>query len=91
MSRVCEFCGKRTRVGNRLARRGLAKAKGGVGIKTTGINKRKFKPNVQRVRAEIDGTVKRVKICTRCLKTGKVQKPKARPKFTAAAAAEAGA
>ena len=91
MSRVCEFCGKRTRVGNRLARRGLAKAKGGVGIKTTGINKRKFKPNIQRVRAEIDGTVKRVKICTRCLKTSKVKKPTVRPKFTAAAAAEAGA
>ncbi len=80
MSRVCEFCGKRTRVGNRLARRGLAKAKGGVGIKTTGINKRKFKPNIQRVRAQIGGSVKRVKICTRCLKSGKIKKPVVRPR-----------
>ncbi|RME76266.1 MAG: 50S ribosomal protein L28 [Planctomycetota bacterium] len=78
MSRECEFCGKRTRVGNRLARRGLAKAKGGVGIKTTGINKRKFKPNIQRVRAEINGSVRRVKICTRCLKSGKIRKPRIR-------------
>ena len=74
MSRVCEFCGKRTRVGNRLARRGLAKAKGGVGIKTTGVTKRKFKPNVQRVRAFVNGTVKRVKVCTRCLRSNRVEK-----------------
>lgn len=85
MSRVCEYCSKRTRVGNKLARRGLAKAKGGVGIKTTGINKRKFKPNIQRVRAEIGGSVRRVKVCTKCMRSGVVSKPRKRTRSTAAA------
>lgn len=47
MSRVCQVTGRRTRVGNSIARRGLAKAKGGVGIKTTGIKRRRFRPNMQ--------------------------------------------
>ena len=75
MSRVCEFCGKRTRVGHTVARRGLAKSKGGVGVKTTGITKRKFKPNIQSVRAVIDGETRRVKICTACIRSGKITKP----------------
>ncbi len=75
MPRVCEFCGKRTRVGNNVTRRGLAKAKGGVGRRVTGRTKRKFEPNLQKVRALIDGQAKRVRICTRCLKSGKIVKP----------------
>ena len=73
--RVCEFCGKRTRVGNNVTRRGLAKAKGGVGRRVTGRTKRKFEPNLQKVRALINGQVRRVRICTRCLKSGKIVKP----------------
>lgn len=46
MSRVCQVSGRRTRFGNKIARRGLAKAKGGVGIKTTGITPRTFQPNL---------------------------------------------
>jgi large subunit ribosomal protein L28 len=61
MARVCEFCGKRTEVGNKITRRGLAKAKGGVGRRVTGKTKRKFQPNLQRVRADMDGTVRRVR------------------------------
>ena len=75
MSRVCEFCGKKTQFGNQVTRRGLAKAKGGVGIKTTGVTKRKFKPNIQKMRAQVGGSTVRVRICTRCLKTGLVKKP----------------
>ncbi len=75
MSRVCEFCGRHTQFGQHLTRRGLAKAKGGVGIKTTGVTKRPFKPNVQKLRAEVDGRTVRVRICARCLKTGVVKKP----------------
>ena len=75
MARVCEFCSKGTRAGGSIARRGLPKKKGGVGLNITGRSKRKFKPNVQRVRALVDGEVKRVKICTRCLKSGKIVKP----------------
>ena len=48
---------------------------GGVGLNITGRSKRKFKPNIQRVRALIDGETRRVKICTRCLKSGVIQKP----------------
>lgn len=75
MSRICEFCGKKTQFGQQLTRRGLAKAKGGVGIKTTGVTKRPFKANIQKLRAEVNGRATRVKICTRCLKTGLVKKP----------------
>ena len=57
MSRVCYFTGRRTRTGNSIARRGKAKYLGGVGIKTTGVTKRKFKPNIQKVRAVIDGKI----------------------------------
>ena len=75
MSRVCEFCDKSTQSGGTIARRGLPKKAGGVGLRITGRTKRTFKPNIQRVRAVVDGTVKRVKICTRCLKSGKIKKP----------------
>jgi len=75
MARVCEICGKRTRSGGHIARRGLPKKKGGVGLRTTGHTLRKFKPNIQRVRALVDGVATRVKICTRCLKSGKIVKP----------------
>lgn len=47
MSRVCQVTGRKTTVGNHYTRRGLAKAKGGVGKKTTGIARRKFKVNLQ--------------------------------------------
>ncbi len=75
MSRKCEICGKSTAVGNQITTRGKAKYLGGIGIRITGVTKRKFKPNIQRVRAEINGVVRRVKVCTRCLKSGKVKKP----------------
>ncbi len=75
MSRVCEICGKHTSAGRSIARRGMAKKKGGVGLKTTGISRRKFKPNVQSVRAVIDGEVRRMKVCTNCIRSGKIQKP----------------
>jgi large subunit ribosomal protein L28 len=75
MARVCEFCEKRTESGKQIARRGLPKKKGGIGLRITGHKFRKFKPNVQRVSAVIDGAVTRVKICTRCLKAGKIVKP----------------
>lgn len=74
MSQICLICGKKTQVGNQIERRGLAKWKGGVGRKITGKTKRKFKINLQRVRAKIDGTVKRIRVCTRCISAGKVTK-----------------
>ena len=78
MARKCEICKKGTVRGMTVARRGLAKRLGGVGVKVTGRTKRKVKPNVQKIRVEINGTVRRMKICTRCLRTGLVSKPRRR-------------
>jgi len=78
MSRICEICEKKTTFGNTIARRGLAKYLGGVGVKKTGVSRRRFEPNIQLVRVEIDGQVRRAKICTRCIKSGKVSKPRKR-------------
>ena len=50
MAFVCEVCGKKPIMGNSVAHRGKAKYLGGVGTKVTGISRRKFKPNLQRVR-----------------------------------------
>jgi large subunit ribosomal protein L28 len=74
MARVCEFCAKRTESGGMIARRGLAKKDGGVGLRCTGRSFRKFKPNLQKVRALVDGKVTRVRLCTKCLKAGRVLK-----------------
>ncbi len=75
MSRVCLFTGKKTIAGNSISRRGKAKHLGGVGRKVTGITKRKFKPNIQKVRAVIDGKVCRVRVSAKAIRMGLVQKP----------------
>jgi len=75
MARVCFYTGKKTRAGRSIARRGKAKYLGGVGRKTTGITKRKFKPNIQRVRAVVDGTVCRIKVSAKAIRMGLVTKP----------------
>jgi large subunit ribosomal protein L28 len=75
MSRVCFFTGKKTSSGRSIKRRGKAKYLGGVGRKVTGSTKRKFKPNIQKVRAVIDGGVRRVKASAKAMRMGLVQKP----------------
>jgi large subunit ribosomal protein L28 len=75
MSRVCYFTGKKTRAGRSIARRGKAKYLGGVGRKITGITKRKFKPNIQKVRALVDGKVVRIKVSAKAIRNGLVVKP----------------
>ena len=71
MSRICEVCGKKPVAGRTYARRGLAKSKGGVGRKITGITKRRFRPNIQVVRiVDEKGAVRRSRICVKCLRTG---------------------
>jgi large subunit ribosomal protein L28 len=74
MSRECYYTGKRTSFGNTIARRGKAKYLGGVGRKITGISRRKFKPNIQKVRAIVDGSVRRVRVSAKALKMGLVVK-----------------
>ena len=75
MSRVCYFTGKRTQAGRSYARRGKAKYLGGVGRKITGKTKRKFKPNIQKVRAVIDGKVVRIRASAKAIRNGLVVKP----------------
>jgi len=75
MPRVCQFSGKKTTSGRTYTTRGLAKAKGGVGKKITGKTLRQFKPNIQRVRAVVDGRVVRVKVAAKFVQRGMVQKP----------------
>jgi len=75
MSKVCEICGKHPHSGNTISRRGLAKKKGGVGKRITGVSKRRFLPNLQKVRALIDGKVKTIRVCTKCIRSGKIVKP----------------
>ena len=75
MPRVCAITGRRTHAGRTYSHRGKAKRLGGVGIKTTGKTKRKFKANIQRVRAVIDGHVTRIKVSAKAIKGGLVTKP----------------
>lgn len=83
MARVCEACGKRSQMGNSVETRGKAKYLGGVGTKVTGIARRKFKPNLQRVKITTDnGTTKTVRICTQCLRSGAVRRVVRQKPFT---------
>ncbi len=74
MSKICYFTGKKPKMGKRIARRGIAKRSGGIGLKTTGITTRRFKPNLQSVKIIENGTVKRVLVAANYLKAGKVIK-----------------
>ena len=58
MSRVCQFTGKKPSVGKKRVWRGQAIKKGGFGLKPTGITRRTFKPNLQRIQV-IDGLARR--------------------------------
>lgn len=75
MSRVCQLTGRRTHTGRKITRRGKAKYLGGVGRKVTGKTKRKFKANIQRVRAVIDGKPVRLRVSTRAIRMGLIVKP----------------
>ena len=74
MSKICFICGKKPVAGRTIVRRGLAKKKGGVGQKITGITARRFLPNLKNVRAIVDGRREKISVCVKCLKAGKVVK-----------------
>ncbi len=65
MSWRCEICGKGPSVGNNVSH-------------ANNRTKRRWLPNVQKVRAVVNGQVKRIRVCTKCLKAGKVVKPMVR-------------
>jgi len=87
MGRQCSFTGKRTIFGRSISRRGKAKYLGGVGRKVTGISKRKFKPNIQKVRAVVEGKVTRVRVSAKAIRMGLIVKPMKRQRPEAEAAA----
>jgi large subunit ribosomal protein L28 len=78
MPRVCHFTGKKTTFGNQITHRGKAKYLGGVGTKITGITARKFMPNIQKVRAIVNGRIVRIKVSAKAIKSGLVVKPMSR-------------
>ena len=71
----CAVTGKGTVSGRRIVRKGLAKKKGGIGLHVTGTTKRKFKPNLQRIRVrDEDGTIRRVWVSVKAIRSGLVKK-----------------
>lgn len=75
MSRCCDVCQRKPSMGNQVETRGKAKYLGGVGTKITGISRRTFVPNLQHVRVTLqNGTNKRLRVCTRCIRSGSVRK-----------------
>ena len=81
MSRECFFTGKKVSLGNQYTRRGKAKYLGGVGRKVTGISRRTFRPNLQSIQVETNGTVRRERVCVQCIRSGKVKRPQKRKLF----------
>ena len=70
MSKVCALCGKVKANGGHITRKGLAKKAGGIGMHVVKNTKRKFEVNLQSVRINDGGTVKTVKMCAACIRTG---------------------
>lgn len=61
MSRICEICGKKPMVGSNVSH-------------AHNVTKRRFNPNLQKVRALHKGRVRKMVVCTNCIKTGHVVK-----------------
>jgi large subunit ribosomal protein L28 len=61
MAKICEICGKKPVYGNNVSH-------------ANNRTRRRFEPNLQRVRALVDGKTKRIKVCTSCIQAGKVTK-----------------
>lgn len=59
MSKVCEICGKRPAFGRNVSH-------------SHKVTRRRFNPNIQKIRAIVNGTPKSINVCTKCLKAGKV-------------------
>ena len=87
MGRFCELTGKGPMKGSIIWRSGKAKKSGGIGTHITAITKRRFFPNLQRVKALVDGEVRYIRVSANALKQGLVTKaPKRTWKKEAAAA-----
>ena len=74
MLRKCAICGKGPQTGKTVVRKGLEKKKGGTGSKIVRSNKRKFFPNLQKIRIIVKGTPTKAYVCTKCIKKGSIKK-----------------
>ena len=74
MAQICAVCGKGPVSGRTYVHSGMPKKEGGVGRRTRRKNPRRFLPNLQRVKALVEGTRRRILVCTACLKSGRVVK-----------------
>jgi large subunit ribosomal protein L28 len=73
MGRQCEVSGKKTSFGNHITTRGKAKYLGGVGTKCTGVSRRSFKPNLQRIHIWLpNGKTTHLTVATSVIRTGKI-------------------
>ena len=61
MARVCETCGKKPRFGNQISH-------------AHNVSQRVWQPNLQTVRVSVKGARKRIRVCTRCIRSGAVVK-----------------
>ena len=77
--KACAICGKHPVMGGSLTHRGMLKKKGGVGRRTVRANLRRFLPNLQRATVILKGVIRRVRVCTTCLKSDRVRKAPLRP------------
>ena len=74
MARICELTGKAPIKGSIIWRSGKSKKSGGIGTHVTAITKRRFMPNLQRVKAIIDGEVRYIRVTAKALNKGLVVK-----------------
>ena len=63
MARKCDICGKKPMAGNKVSH-------------AHNLTKRRWLPNIQRVRATVKGESKRLDVCTRCIRSGALEKLK---------------
>ena len=74
MGRICELTGKRPIKGSIIWRSGKSKKSGGIGTHVTAITKRRFMPNLQRVKAVVNGEVRYLRVTVKAIKQGLVTK-----------------
>jgi large subunit ribosomal protein L28 len=75
MARICELTGKRPMKGSIIWRSGKAKKQGGIGTHVTAITKRRFLPNLQRVKARMpNGEVRYIRVSASAIKKGLIVK-----------------
>jgi len=81
MGMECDVCGKKPARGNQVTIRGKAKYLGGVGTKVTGISRRIFRPNLQRIQCVVNNAVVTQRVCTQCIRSGRITRPVKRKAF----------